>query len=229
MRLTDEIEGDVPNGAKDWRDSKCVSPVQNQGSCGSCWSFTSVAAMETSYCHASGNLVKLSEQQFVDCASQDPYGNMGCDGGFYDGAWNYAKEHGMESESDYGYKGKQTTCKYSAAKGLVKVSDWHWVSGNSSAMMAAVNKSAMSIAIYASERSFSTYKSGIYSDSCATDINHGVAVVGYSSSDRYWIVRNSWGSGWGEDGYIRMAMTEGKGQCGMNQYPAYPDTAAWTN
>jgi C1A family cysteine protease len=123
----------------------------------------------------------------------------------------------MESESDYAYEGKDKTCRYSASKGQVKVSDWHWVSGNSSAMMAATNKSAMSVAIYASARSFSTYKSGIYTNAtCSTDINHGVAVVGYSSNDQYWIVRNSWGTGWGESGYIRMAMTDGKGTCGIN-------------
>jgi len=227
MRLVDKFEGETPNGSKDWRDENCVNAVQNQGSCGSCWSFTSIAAMETSYCKESGTLLKLSEQQFVDCASQSPYNNQGCDGGFYDGAWNYAKTHGMELEETYAYTGKDQTCKYSAADGKVKVDDWHWVSGTTSAMMSAVNRSTMSIAIYASERSFSTYSSGIYSAPCATDINHGVAIVGYSSNDQYWIMRNSWGSGWGEDGYMRMAMTEGKGQCGMNQYPAYPEAVAW--
>lgn len=115
--IEEEDDGSVPNGSKDWRDANCVNAVQNQGSCGSCWSFTSIAAMETSYCHSTGKLLKLSEQQFVDCASQRPYNNQGCNGGFYDGAWDYAKTHGMELETDYPYKGKDNSCAYNAAKG----------------------------------------------------------------------------------------------------------------
>jgi cathepsin L len=122
----------------------------------------------------------------------------------------------MESEKDYPYEGKDKTCRYKASKGQVKVSKWNWAGTNTSAMMSATNKSAMSVAIYASARSFSTYKSGVYTNAtCSTEINHGVAVVGYKSND-YWIVRNSWGTGWGESGYIRMAMTDGKGTCGIN-------------
>lgn len=132
----------------------------------------------------------------------------------------------MMHEKDYPYEGKDATCRYDASKGVVEVTKYHYVSGNSNSMMAAVNHSANSVAINASARSFSSYKSGVFSDaSCPTDINHGVAVVGYKAND-YWIVRNSWGGSWGEQGYIRMAMAEGKGTCGINQYMAYPETKA---
>lgn len=101
---------------------------------------------------------------------------------------------------------------------------YHYVSSFTNSMMSAVNKSANSVAINASSRAFSSYKSGVFDNAtCPTDINHGVAVVGYSANE-YWIVRNSWGTGWGEDGYIRMAMTDGKGTCGINQYMSYPET-----
>lgn len=216
----------MSNGSHDWRDHNCVNEVQDQGSCGSCWAFTTVAAMETSYCATSGTLEKLSEQQFVDCSGASD-GNFGCNGGFYDGAWDYAKTHGIERESDYAYSARDETCKYDSSKGKVKVTDYHWAR-TQSAMQDAVEHSTMSVAIYASSRSFQSYQSGIYSDtSCPTDINHGVAVVGYDSNDGYWVVRNSWGKSWGDGGYIKMAMATGKGICGINQYPAYPETAAF--
>lgn len=223
----EELVNESSNGSKDWRNNNCVNAVQDQGGCGSCWSFSATAAMETSYCGSSGKLDKLSEQQFVDC-SKASYGNYGCNGGFYDGAWDYAKDHGIESNTNYPYKGKDNSCKYDSSKGLVKVTNWHWAGTNSSSMQSAVDKSAMSVAIYASSLSFQSYSSGIYTDTkCPTDINHGVTVVGYDSNDQYWIVRNSWGKGWGDHGYIKMGMATGKGICGINQYPAYPDTSKW--
>lgn len=107
------------------------------------------------------------------------------------------------------------------------VESYEYVKSDSADMMSALDHSPASVAIFASSRAFQSYSSGIFSEEgCATDVNHGVAVVGYKANE-YWIIRNSWGSSWGESGYMQMAMAEGKGICGINQFMSYPKTAKW--
>jgi cathepsin H len=128
-------------------------------------------------------------------------------------------------ESAYPYTGKDGSCKYSASKGKVNTQSNVNVKGNNSSMMSAINGRAVSVAINASSYGFQTYKSGVFSSTCSTSPNHAVLAVGYNSvsSGPYWRVRNSWGSSWGDSGFINMAMNDtSKGQCGINTQVAYP-------
>ena len=144
-------------------------------------------------------------------------GNNGCGGGLMDYAFTYVEKHGACSESSYPYTGVSThTCK--KCKPVVHISGYADVpKANEDAFIKALNKQPLSIAIEADQQSFQFYKSGIMSAKCGTQLDHGVAAVGYT--DDYFIVRNSWGTSWGEDGYIRLARgkkyNNGQGQCGM--------------
>jgi hypothetical protein len=215
--------------------SSCVNPVQNQGNCGSCWAFSATAAIESSYCLTSGTnkLWKLSEQQYVDCATSKYY-NFGCNGGNYTSAWNYNQQYGQMQESQYPYAGKDGTCSYVASEGEVSTTDGGYyleVGGTSSKMMTAVNTKPMSVSIEADRLVFQTYSSGVITSSkCGTSLDHAVIVTGYvtSTSPNYWIVRNSWGASWGEEGYVNIGMSSGAGICGINSDPAQPFTQTWT-
>ena len=218
-------ESGVPN-AVDWVAAGYVNPVQNQGSCGSCWAFSATAATESAYAikHGKTSLYKLSEQQLTSCSSS--YGNGGCNGGWYYYAWDYTKTYAQESESNYPYTsgsfGVTGSCKYNASYGLVKTAatDYTKVSGTTSAMQTAVALKPNSVAIQADTTYFQTYSSGILTSSaCGTNIDHAVVVTGYNVSSTgtgYWIVRNSWGTGWGNKGYVWIGQASGAGICGIN-------------
>jgi len=132
--------------------------------------------------------------------------------------------NGAMTNSTYPYTGKDGTCKYSSSKGKVKTGGSISVSGNPTSMMSALKGGPMSVSINASSQGFQTYKSGVLSGSCSTSTNHSVALVGYETSAKtpYWIVRNSWGSSWGQKGFIWMKQSTGDGQCGINHSPRYP-------
>lgn len=214
----------------DWREHNAVTAVKDQGQCGSCWAFSSVGAMEGEWAKSTGELVDLSEQQLVECATGIKYGSHGCSGGQMDGAFKYAiTSGGLCVESAYPYTAKDgETCSAASCDKVVKFSECMDVeSSNQMAMKYAVWQRPVSVAIQASSRYFQSYASGILtSTDCGTDLDHGVLVVGYGEENgqKYWIVKNSWSDDWGENGYVRIARSESEndeGICGIAMQPSF--------
>jgi len=214
---SDAAESRYLPSSVDHRTDTCLQPVRNQGSCGSCWSFATIAPLEFSACKSQGQEVILSEQHLVDC---DP-NNHGCNGGWYTNAWSYLRSNGgSETKAGYGpYKNRKETCHFSSYYIGARVSSFANVAPNESAMMSALQNGPLAVAINATTN-LSYYKSGVYSDNCAGQVNHAVVVVGYGSlgGKPYWIVRNSWGSGWGKGGYALFA--RGVNMCNIESYAA---------
>ena len=203
----------------DWREKGAVNPVKNQASCGSCWAFSAVGALEGGNFVANGKLVSLSEQQLVDC---DPKSH-GCNGGLMTNAFAYVKEHGLCSEEAYPYHAKDEDCKDTQCESIIKIAGYEEVpSMDGAALKQAVAKAPVSVAVEADSAVFQMYKTGVIdSTACGTSLNHGVVAVGYTAD--YWIVRNSWGPSWGDNGYLKIAYKEtGAGICGINQMNSYP-------
>ena len=209
----------------DWRDSFKVSPVKNQGSCGSCWAFSSVGAVESAWAIKYNTLYNLSEQELIDCSSK----NHGCEGGSMDLAFQYIINNGSCSNISYPYIGRDNQCN-NTCKSLVKISNYSDIIPNSEVMLKyAVQRKPVSVAIQANKRSFQMYKSGIYSDpDCGFQLDHGVLLVGYGYDEDYdmdyWIIKNSWSDSWGEDGYIRIQrnIDDSRGLCGIAMDPSVP-------
>ena len=204
-------------GAIDWRTKGGVNPVKNQGGCGSCWAFGATAVTENAHFIASGKLLTLSEQQLVDCVPS------GCGGGWHGRALNYFKTTPQVLSSKYPYTAKTQACDpKKGSGGIVTVKTVTQVkAGSVSQHKAALDKGVLAIALAAGNSIFSGYKSGILDNtSCPTSVDHAVAMVGYGNSNGkdYWIVRNSWGTGWGDAGHIKIAAYEGSGICYSQVY-----------
>ena len=216
---------DLNKESVDWRKSFKVSSVKNQGDCGSCWAFSSVGAVESAWAIKHNVLYNLSEQELIDCSSE----NHGCEGGSMDLAFQYIIDNGLCDNSSYPYVAIDGQCNNSC-KSLVKISNYSDIIPNQEKMlMRAVQHQPVSVAIQANKRSFQMYKSGIYSDpDCGFELDHGVLLIGYGYDKDYdmdyWIIKNSWSDSWGENGYIRIQrnIDDSRGLCGIAMDPSVP-------
>jgi len=215
----------------DWRSHGAVTSVKDQGQCGSCWTFSATGAIEGAWAISKGQLLDLSEQELVDCATGVSYGSHGCSGGQMDGAFKFVIENGQCSLASYPYTSGTTktggTCQKCSA--VVHMSSCYDVEANNQvALKAAVAKQPVSIAIEADTRYFQSYSGGILtSSSCGTNLDHGVLIVGYGEENgqKYWTVKNSWGTTWGDKGYVRIARSESTndaGICGIGMMASFP-------
>ena len=234
---SDELSAVSVPDSVDWVTAGAVTPVKNQGQCGSCWSFSTTGALEGAFFVKTGTLDSFSEQQLVDCDTHKNGGkDMGCNGGLMDNAFSWIEKNGgLCTESAYPYNSGttktggscDTTCTVvegSEVKDFVDVTP-----SSDDAMMTALSLQPVSIAIQADQKSFQLYKSGVFTDACGTGLDHGVLVVGYGtmSGKDYYRVKNSWGETWGDAGYIYMGrgteFNSGNGQCGMLMQASYPE------
>jgi cathepsin L len=205
-----------------WITKGAVTPVKNQGQCGSCWAFSTTGAVEGAMFVKTGNLQSYSEQQLVDCSSA--YGNMGCNGGLMDNAFKYIEKNPLELESDYAYTARGGTCKYSSTlgKGLVK-SFVDVQAGSPDQLKAALNISPVAVAIEADQSAFQMYTGGVITKGCGQSLDHGVLAVGYGTlnGEGFFLVKNSWGASWGDKGYVRISDSTAN-VCGILSAASYP-------
>lgn len=215
--------------AVDWRKKGMVTPVKNQGSCGSCWTFSTTGAVESAWAIAGNPLISLAEQQLVDCAGG--FENHGCNGGLPSQAFQYLMwAGGQEKESDYKYTARDGSCKFDPKKVAAKISDeFNITQGDESdtGLPGAIVKNPVSIC-YQVASDFRNYRSGVYvSKVCKSgpmDVNHAVLAVGYDTDPStklpYYWVKNSWGTSFGIEGYFKIV--RGKNMCGLATCSSYP-------
>ena len=211
----------------DWRNKGAVTSVKDQGQCGSCWTFSATGAIEGAWAISKGQLVDLSEQELVDCATGVSYGSHGCNGGQMEGAFKFVIANGQCSLASYPYTAKDGTCQKCTA--VAHISYCSDVKPNDQvSMKAAVAQQPVAVAIEADTRYFQSYSGGILtSSSCGTTLDHGVLTVGYGEENgqKYWLVKNSWGTSWGDMGYVKIARSESTndpGICGIAMDPSFP-------
>nr|CDJ26735.1 cathepsin L-like cysteine peptidase 6 protein [Tityus serrulatus] len=228
-RVFHRVQGVKLPDKVDWRDQGIVTPIKDQAQCGSCWAFSATGSLEGQWAKAHGGksgLISLSEQNLVDCSGAQ--GNLGCSGGLMDSAFDYIKANsGIDTESCYPYTALDGSCHFkktcigATLTGYVDIP-----SGDEDALKQAVaTVGPVSVAIDASNFSFQLYDGGIYDEPyCSSSLlDHGVLAIGYGTEDGqdYWLVKNSWGTSWGEDGYIQMSRNKDN-QCGIATQSSYP-------
>jgi C1A family cysteine protease len=198
----------------DWRSKNAITPIKNQGSCGSCWAFSATESIESeAFLSGKYSLEVLAPQQIVSCDKK----SSGCNGGDPATAFTYIKANGMEKEADYPYTAKDGSCKFNSAKVAVKISGQKTVSGGESGMLTALQGRPLSVCHQTG--GWQHYSGGVMT-SCSSGGGHCTQMVGYASSGDYWIVKNSWGTSWGNSGYLYLK--KGSDLCGISKHCLYP-------
>uniref|UniRef100_I1QRD0 Cysteine proteinase n=1 Tax=Oryza glaberrima TaxID=4538 RepID=I1QRD0_ORYGL len=234
IKPLEPVAGDAPP-TWDWREHGAVTRVKDQGQCGSCWAFSVVGAVEGNNAIMTGNLLTLSEQQVLDCS-----GAGDCNGGYTYYAFDYAVSNGITLDQCYSpppdpyfyypkYEAAQDTCRFDPNKApIVKIDSHSFVNPNDEEALkqAVYSYGPVSVLIEASN-DFMYYQGGVFTGACGTALNHAVLLVGYGVTEDgtlYWIVKNSWSTEWGENGYVRMIrnIPAPEGICGIAMYPIYP-------
>ncbi|XP_027338756.1 ervatamin-B-like [Abrus precatorius] len=212
---------DVPESL-DWREKGAVTQIKDQGQCGCCWAFSAVAAIEGINQINTNQLISLSEQQLLDCDTN----NNGCNGGLMDTAFKYIiQNQGIASGSDYPYQEAAGTCQ-NEMKAAAKISDFVDVAQNDEQqLLQAVANQPVSVGIAVNDN-FRQYRGGLFEGPCGTDLTHAVTVIGYGSEDGkdYWLIKNSWGKQWGDGGFMKLQRGGGdpQGLCGIAMQASYP-------
>merc|ERR1712224_539729 len=218
--------------AVDWVDQGAVTPVKDQGHCGSCWSFGTTGGIEGAWQISTGSLTSVSEQQLVDCSKK----NLGCNGGNAAWALNYEKGVDLATEESYPYKAIKGSCQTEYETAIPKggIIGHKSVGANFAIfnipatvadMMSAVQQQPVSIAIQADQKNFQLYNKGVLTEGCGQHLDHAVLAVGYGTEEGndYWLVKNSWGTSWGMSGYIKIGSATN--QCGVLNQAGYPSVS----
>jgi cathepsin L len=211
-----EWNGEELAASVDWTTQGAVTPVKDQGQCGSCWAFSTTGGMEGAWEIATGSLKSLSEQQLVDCSTQ----NAGCNGGSMELAFNFEKTTTVATESSYPYTARDGSCKSSYTTAIPQggITGYKSVGTSTNALKSAIQNGPVSVAIEADQMSFQLYSGGVLSSGCGTNLDHGVLAVGYDSDS--FKVKNSWGTSWGNNGYVQISQSGNT--CGIHSDASYP-------
>jgi len=224
QNLADLSDVKVTDDSVDWSTKGAVTPIKDQGQCGSCWAFSTTGSVEGAWFIKKGQLISLSEQQLMDCSKSE--GNMSCEGGLMDYAFEYIiKNKGICSEASYPYQAvDRNSCN--SCTNVASITSYKDVGQTEAALQAAVVQQPVSVAIEADQSAFQFYTSGVLTGTCGTNLDHGVLAVGYGTLNNvtYWKVKNSWGASWGMNGYvlIQRGKNQKGGQCGILLASSYP-------